>query len=43
MEAIIEYTTGKSYGELTGQYPTMSSSGNKYILVIYDYDSNTII
>ena len=39
----IENPTGKSYGDLTGQYPTMSSSGNQYILVIYDYDPNTII
>ena len=43
MASIIEAPTGKSYGDLTGKYPTMSSSGNQYILVICDYDLNTII
>eukprot|EP00978_Attheya_sp_CCMP212_P035004 scaffold150080_cov24-Attheya_sp.AAC.1 len=32
-----------AFGDLTGQYPHMSSRGNKYILIIYDYDTNAII
>ena len=43
MASIIEAPTGKSYGDLTGQYPKMSSRGNQYILVICDYDLNAII
>ena len=43
MEEIIESPTGKAYGDLTGRYLTISSSGNQYILVIYDYDPNAII
>ena len=26
-----------------GRYPTVSRDGNKYILVMYDYDSNAIL
>lgn len=33
---------GTSFSDLTGQYPIISSRGNKYILVLYDYDSNSI-
>ena len=43
MEGIVKSPTGKAYGDLTGKYPTMSSSGNQYILVIYDYAFNAII
>ena len=43
MADIIKYPTGKAYVDLTGQYLTMSSSGNQYILVVYDYDLNAII
>ena len=34
--------TGKFYTDQTGQFPITSSKGNKYILVAYNYDSNTI-
>ena len=34
--------TGKIYGDSTGRFVATSISGNKYLLVIYDYDSNTI-
>jgi hypothetical protein len=34
---------GKVYGDLTGRFPIQSSSGHKYILTLYDYDSNTIL
>ena len=43
MAAIIEAPAGKKYGELTGQYQNISSSGNQYILVVCDYDLNAII
>jgi hypothetical protein len=33
---------GKVYGDLTGLFPIQSSSGHKYVLTLYDYDSNTI-
>ena len=33
---------GKLYGDHTGWFLTTSTSGNKCIFVIYDYDSNII-
>ena len=36
-------TTGQIASDLTGKFPTISSKGNQYILVIYDYDSNSIL
>jgi hypothetical protein len=35
--------TNQIYTYLTGRFPTTSLSGNKYILILYDYDSNTIL
>eukprot|EP00957_Ditylum_brightwellii_P123394 9408426-Ditylum_brightwellii.AAC.1 len=32
-----------TYANLTGKFPIPSISGNNYILVLYDYDSNTIL
>ena len=43
MVSTVEATTVKSYGELTGQYPNISSSANQYILDIYYYDLNALI
>ena len=34
--------TGKIYTDQTGRFPVTSRKGNKYILVTYHYDSNTI-
>ena len=34
--------TGKFYRDQIGRFPVTSSKGNKYILVAYHYDSNTI-
>ena len=34
--------TGKLYTDLTGQFPVQSSRGHKYILVAYNFDSNSI-
>ena len=36
-------TKDKGYMDLTGRFPHKSSSGNEYILIIYDYDSNAIL
>ena len=38
---IIEIT-GKSYSDQTGKFLATSSSGNNYVLVLYEYDSNSI-
>ena len=34
--------TGKAYSDLTGEFVIPSSRGHKYVLVVYDYDSNHI-
>ena len=31
------------YSDLTGRFPYVSSQGNQYVLVMYDYDSNAIL
>lgn len=33
----------KAYLDLTGRFPYISSRGNQYLLVVYDYDSNAIL
>ena len=35
--------TGQTYQDATGRFGTQSSSGNNYVLVVYDYDSNGIL
>ena len=35
--------TTKAYSDLTGQFPAISSRGNKYLFIVYDYDSNAIL
>ena len=35
--------TGQISTDLTGRFPVTSSRGNKYLLVLYDYDSNSIL
>ena len=32
-----------AYSDLTGRFPHLSSRGNQYVLVVYDYDSNGIL
>jgi hypothetical protein len=39
--AIIE--TNQIFSDLTGRLPTTSLSGNKYILILYDYDSSSFL
>jgi hypothetical protein len=34
---------GQIYTDQKGRFPVVSSKGNKYILVLYDYDSNAIL
>jgi hypothetical protein len=34
---------GQIYTDQTGIFPVVSSKGNKYIMVLYDYDSNIIL
>ena len=33
---------GVTYSDLAGTYPTKSSRGNQYIIICYDYDTNSI-
>jgi hypothetical protein len=35
--------TGQIYSDQTGRFPVTSSKGNKYIMVVYDYDSAAIL
>jgi len=35
--------TGQAYMDLTGKFVAPSSSSNNYILIVYDYDSNSIL
>ena len=39
----IHEVTGRTYTDLTGAFVVPSSRGNKYVLVLYDYDSNLIM
>jgi hypothetical protein len=32
-----------AYHDLTGRFPHRSSRGNEYLLIVYDYDSNSIL
>jgi hypothetical protein len=34
---------GKVYTDLTGRFSTTSSKGNKYVLIVYEYDGNAIL
>jgi len=35
--------TGQIYTDQTGKFVAPSSTGNNYILILYDYDSNAIL
>ena len=41
--ALVEPATGQIYTDQTGKFVVASTSGNNYILVLYDYDSNSIL
>jgi hypothetical protein len=34
---------GTIYTDQTGRFPVVSSKGNKYIMILYDYDINAIL
>jgi hypothetical protein len=34
---------GQIYTDQTGKFPVVSRKGNKYIMILYDYDSNVIL
>jgi hypothetical protein len=34
---------GQIYTDHTGIFPVVSSKGNKYIMILYDYDNNAIL
>jgi hypothetical protein len=34
---------GQIYTDQTGKFPVVSSKGNKYTMILYDYDSNAIL
>jgi hypothetical protein len=34
---------GQIYTDKTGRFPLVSSKGSKYIMILYDYDSNAIL
>jgi hypothetical protein len=34
---------GQIYTDQTGRFPVVSSKGNKYIMILYDYDSNAVL
>jgi hypothetical protein len=40
---VTENEIRKPYSDQTGKFPARSSSGNQYIFVLYDYDSNIIL
>jgi hypothetical protein len=40
-ETIVE--AGHTHIDLTGRFPTTSAKGKKYVLVLYDYDTNNIL
>ena len=41
--AVCDPTTGQIHSDQTGRFIVASSTGNNYILVVYDYDSNSIL
>ncbi|KAI2502231.1 hypothetical protein MHU86_12203 [Fragilaria crotonensis] len=41
--AIVDAASGQIYSDQTGKFIVASSTGNNYILVVYDYDSNSIL
>jgi hypothetical protein len=34
---------GQIYSNQTGRFPVTSSRGNRYIMIVYDYDSTAIL
>jgi hypothetical protein len=40
---VTDIGTGKIYTDQTGKFPNLSTRGNNYMFVLYDYDSNAIM
>lgn len=40
--ALVDAENGVVYTDLTGGFPVTSRAGNKYIMILYDYDSNGV-
>ena len=40
--AVLDNDGGQVFSDQTGRFPTTSSTGHKYVFVLYDYDSNHI-
>ena len=40
--AMVE-NVGKIYTDQTGAFPTLSSKGNRYLFILYHYDTNAIL
>ena len=40
---IVKPEKGKTYSDQTRRFPYQSLRGNKYIFILYDYDSNAIL
>jgi hypothetical protein len=40
---VIHVPTGQVYTNQTGQFPVDSNEGHKYMMILYDYDSNAIL
>ncbi|KAI2494253.1 hypothetical protein MHU86_20271 [Fragilaria crotonensis] len=41
--AVFEPASGQIHSDQTGKFIVASSSGNNYVLIVYDYDSNSIL
>ena len=39
----LDEPTGRVYADQTGKFPCASTSGNNYLMVMYDYNSNAIL
>ena len=41
--AVLQPSSGQIHSDQTGKFVVASSAGNNYVLVVYDYDSNSIL
>jgi hypothetical protein len=40
---VVHVPTGQLYTDQTGRFPVDSNEGHKYVMILYDYDSNVIL
>jgi hypothetical protein len=43
VERMYEPRTGQVFSDQTGAFPVISNTGSRYVMVVYDYDSNAIL